>query len=334
MIKNKKQNIVFIHRGRNQKSKDIGRLFTNIDYNFDYRGKNRIFLILKAMLTVSEIPKADIYFVEGGICLNAAYFVKLFRAKKAKIILMIPEPFFNLDKMKGIKLWWVKKMLSKVDAVIAISDLVKEDAKKYFSGPIEIAHHPVLNINRFKNVSIAWNKKRLVYVVERPLEVGQIKGLDIAVKSFKIAKKRISDLELWLVGSGTENLDYNIRGIKYLGYQKIEDVFSKSQIIISPSRYDAFNLAVAEASLCGLLPIVSNKTGAREFIKKVDASLVINSFDPKEYAEKIINLFNTNPSELKKISSELKKEVSYYNEKNCFIEYKKAMKKIMAKLFR
>ena len=110
--------IIFIHRGRNNKSKEIGRLFTSSDYNFDYRGKSKVILLLKALLTATEIPKADIYFVEGGLCLNAAYFVKLIKARKSKIILMVPEPLFDIERMSKIARFWIRTMLKKVDGII------------------------------------------------------------------------------------------------------------------------------------------------------------------------------------------------------------------------
>ena len=137
--------IIFIHRGRNNKSKEIGRLFTSSDYNFDYRGKNKIMLLLKAFITSLEIPSADIYFVEGGLCMDVAYFKKLFNPK-SKVILMVPEPLFDFDHKSVISKIWIKHMIKKADGIIAISQIVKEDAKKIYKGPIEKTPHFITNI--------------------------------------------------------------------------------------------------------------------------------------------------------------------------------------------
>ena len=57
-------------------------------------------------------------------------------------------------------------------------------------------------MERLKKIDAYINSKKIVFVCERPKETGHIKGLDIAINTFKIVKKKIVDAELLLIGSG------------------------------------------------------------------------------------------------------------------------------------
>lgn len=318
--------IIFIHRGRNEKSKEMGRMFTRTDYNFDFRGKSKIALLLKAMLTATEIPKADVYFVEGGVCLNAAYFVKLFKATTSKIVLMVPEPFFNLENVSKIKQWYIKRMLKKVDGIIAVSRMVADDARKVYNGPIELGHHYPVNIDRFLKARGDLDSKRLVFVGDRPSETGYTKGLDIVIEAFKMLKEREPDAELFLIGAGTENLDYGVQGIHYMGFQKPEEIFKRCSVIVSPGRYDAFPIAIVEACCSGVIPIISNRTGSKEF---VDSSLVVDSWNPEDYAEAIRNVWEMSRSKRKALSDSLNKKAKVFDKEYCKNEFRKAWGKLL-----
>ena len=320
--------VVYIHRGRNRKSTEIGKLFTNADFNFDYRGKNIFLLILKALLTSTEIPKADIYFVEGGLCLNVAFFVKALRVRSSKIILMVPEPLFHLSNASFYKIWWIKKLMSKVDGVIAVSEMVGDDARKVYSGPIEIGHHYAIDLERYLDVKPNFNSRKIAFVVDRPNETSAVKGLDAAIKTFKIIKEKFPESELLLLGAGTEFLDFGIDGIKYLGFIDMLGVYKEISIIISPAKYDAFPVVIVEAACAGVVPFISSTVGSKEFVEKVDPFFVIPSQSPDEFARRIIAWWQRDKAEVKKKSEELRKVAQYYNKDNCMKEFKRAWKKL------
>ncbi|NQY74251.1 MAG: glycosyltransferase family 4 protein [Candidatus Margulisbacteria bacterium] len=301
--------IIYIHRGRNKKAVRVGKLFTSQDYNFDFRGKNRVLLLLKAWITAREIPQADIYFVEGGLCFWPAWFLKK-RFPTSKIILRAMDPLFYLDPRKKtiatfFYKWRMKQMKACLDGMIAVSEMIKNDALKWISCPIKVVPNFIIDIERFKP-SHSDSQNTLVFVCERPLETGYVKGLDRVIDIFQQVKKKVPDTELILVGSGTENLNYNIEGIEYLGYQEIEKVYQRASITILPARYDAFPLVVGETILSGVIPIVSDHVGSQALLTQHKDKLVVNGDDSLEpFVSAVCHIMSLSTEQRKNILNDL-----------------------------
>lgn len=324
-------NIVYIHRGRNAKSIEIGKLFTSTDYNFDYRGKKLVLLLAKALITATEIPKADVYFVEGGICLHPAVFTKIIKSPKSQIILMVPEPLFHIDDMSYVKRKYLKWALSHISGIIAVSQMVAQDAKQLYNGPVFVGHHYIINHQRFINIEADHQSKKMIFVIERPIETGYIKGLDIVLETFNILKNKFTDAELLLIGSGTESLQHMPKGVQCLGFQKPEDVFPKCSVIISPARYDAFPLAIAEACCSGLIPVISSKVGSKEFIAPVKKDLIIPSLSPDKFAQKIAELWQKPIPIKKQLAKKLSANASIFTKDYCLNEFRESWNAIYKK---
>lgn len=309
----KSEDVVYIHRGRNPGCVEIGRLFTRSDYNFDYRGTSKILLLLKALITSTEIPRSKIYFVEGGLCMNVAMFVKRIRCPKSRIILMVVEPLFDLDGAPSWKKRYVRWLVSHADGIITISNMVRDDARKYYSGPLEVGNFYIRNLDSLLACDADVHSHRMVFVVERPKETGRVKGLDVVVEAYRMIKTEVPDAELLLIGAGTETLTYDDPSIKCLGFVNIMDVFKRCSVILSPARYDAFPLAVAEAAATGLIPIISSRVGSKEYVAKVYAGLVVDSLDPKKYADAVLDVWRMKPKAREALAERLKDEARVLN---------------------
>jgi len=331
---------IAIHRGRNSKSTAICKAITNIDYNFDYRGFTNgsklspFWFYLKAWLTSKEIPEAKNYFIEGGLCFMVGYFLKK-RYPDSKLFVMVPEPIFYMDKNRS----WLGKFLfnsrmkmmkETVDHFFFISKMVKDDAISFLGNNIRYSYlrHFIINIERFKYIP---NKaKNIIYVCERPHDTGYIKGLDIAVKIFEKYNKKYNEAKLYIVGSGTEALKYGNKNILCLGYCNMEEIYKKCSILISPSRYDAFPLVVAESALCGLVPIVSKKTGIKEILEPINKELIIDINDTDKWIEIIEKYMFMREDSRENLYTQMQKEFIKLNQKdiiNNFIKEFNLLKK-------
>ncbi|MEK6881575.1 MAG: glycosyltransferase family 4 protein, partial [Nanoarchaeota archaeon] len=51
-----------------------------------------------------------------------------------------------------------------------------------------------------------------------------------------------------------------------INYDKLVDLYNKAHVLVAPSRADAFNIPVAEALACEVMPIISNFQGASDFV--------------------------------------------------------------------
>ena len=155
----------------------------------------------------------------------------------------------------------------------------------------------------------------------------QGKRLDRLVEAFAILAQERNDVQLIIVGSGSEHskligmvnsLSEDIkRRIKFLGFQEnIPVVLQLSDIFVLPSDSEGLPLACLEAMSCGLISIVKNCGGPVEIIK--DGS---NGFLVEKSREGVANGIKRALN----LSSEEKGQISHNARK--FVEEKFDLKK-------
>jgi len=320
---------IAIHRGRNSKSTEICKAITSIDYNFDFRGfhggskLNPFWLLLKAWITSKEIPPAKNYFIEGGMLFWVGFFLKK-RYPNSNLFLMVPEPAFYLDLNKSFiakKFFYFKIAMMKktVKHYFLISQMIVEDAKKYLGNDISysILRHYVNNIEQFTFNKNEKKENIILFVIERPNDTGYVKGLDIAIKIFENLDKQ--DIKLYLVGSGTENLSFNNPNIKGLGFCNMQEIYKKAKILIAPARYDAFPLVIAEASLSGVIPIISNNVGMKELL---NSDMVIDIDNIEKWIKAIEKYIDMDDTQRYEILEKLNIEFRRLNQKDIIEKFK------------
>jgi glycosyltransferase involved in cell wall biosynthesis len=78
------------------------------------------------------------------------------------------------------------------------------------------------------------------------------------------------------------------KGLPVVMPGKLRDVlpaYWAADVLVYPSRYDAFGMAVLEAMACGLPVIVSDAAGSHEIVG--DAGIVLNSLEPASIRDAI-----------------------------------------------
>lgn len=324
--------IIFIHRGRNPNVDYLGSFFTRKDFIFDYRGKNSLILLLKSFFVSLKIPSADFYLVEGGLCFWPVFFKKIFY-RKIKIILIAPEPIFNYRTRSKFKNFLLKKIFQSIDYILPISQLVAQDSRFYINKPYFLINCVFLKKNDQQSFLINkpdYNKKNLLFIINRPKETGWTKGLDVTLKIFDLLSKIDKEWHLYIIGAGTEDYFAENRSshIHLEGYQDPKKYFSFCPFILSPSRYDAFSFGVLQSCLAGLIPIISLTTGVKEFISKIDKSLIIDYKKPEKYVEQILFLNSLSQEKKIELVDNLKEKAKSYNEEKFNLELNQAIKNI------
>jgi glycosyltransferase involved in cell wall biosynthesis len=131
------------------------------------------------------------------------------------------------------------------------------------------------------------------------------KGVDIVYEAFKIVKKEFPKAELFIVGKMpdlSKYLDCNVEGVHCLGYvENLNEVIKKSALYVHMGRGDTFPLSCIEAMLGGLPTIVSEWTGTKEVVEKVDKNLIVE-LDPSKLVKKIKLYFSLDYEEKSKLS--------------------------------
>ena len=318
---------VLVHRGKNDRSHFVGSLIAQDFFVFDYRGTNTAFMLCKAFFMSFFIPKADVYFVEGGLCLWPVYFKKMFYPS-AKVILMVAGPLFHTGKRSALRNEILKKVLSIVDFVFPSSDLVARDMRFYMG---HIPSHTVyrfvtMDMEKLLNTTPNYQNKNILFVIRRPKETGWTKGLDVVFNIFKEVLKLDPEFHLYLIGYGTEKLKNVLPHVHLENDQDPAEYFARCPFTLSPSRYDAFNFSIVEAAVAGVIPLVSPTTGASEFIAAVRPDFVILHEDPQSYAKKIIEIYRTDQGVKDSLALQLRAYARKFTKENTIEEFKKAIK--------
>jgi glycosyltransferase involved in cell wall biosynthesis len=268
--------------------------------------------IVKSVLT---LPKNyDVYFCEGTYIIPALARKLGILNRKAKIVNILASPFLyytKIGRIKGIRKKFALWLLKEVDLFVSVGKMEDKILKEILPNAKSIVVYPkpkkevvtaltkdtrIPNLSSYKLLIIGTNS-------------AYCKGVDIVYEAFKIVKKEFPKAELFIVGKMldlSKYVDRNVEGVHCLGYvENPKDVIKNSALYVHMGRGDAFSLSTIEAMLGGLPTIVSEWTGAKEVVKKVDKNLIVE-LDPNKLAKKIKWYFSLNYKEKLKLSKKSK----------------------------
>ena len=132
------------------------------------------------------------------------------------------------------------------------------------------------------------------------LQIGDIdknKNVDTTIKSIDILNKKGYKIKLDLVGKIKDKEIFKridkLNYVNYLGYKSKEElikIYRKNHIFILPSIHETFGLVYAEAMSQGLPLIYTRGQGFDGQFEEGEVGYAVDSNDPNDIAEKIINL--------------------------------------------
>jgi glycosyltransferase involved in cell wall biosynthesis len=223
---------------------------------------------------LKDIEKVDLIHAHGAM-LNGTLARKL--AKRWGVPYVLTEHTGPFSKVvnNSIKKVTVKKVMENASAVLAVSHHLKQEILQHKINPkrIEVTHNPVdtglfqLKENKlFKNIVFAGR-------------MDENKGALRAVKAFHVLNKREKDWTCTLCGDGKEmeavrvyisdnQLSDAVKVKGMLNESEVAIEFQKADVFISPTRYESFGLAIAEALACGLPVITTKNTAPKEYVKE------------------------------------------------------------------
>lgn len=135
-----------------------------------------------------------------------------------------------------------------------------------------------------------------------------LKGVDIALEAIALARSRIPDLCLLVVGgpSGIEghaeanrlrrraaqaDLDGAVRFLPAQPHDQLADFYRAADVVICPSRSESFGLVAVEAQACAT-PVIAAKVGGLAFgVVHEESGLLIEGWDPVDYAAALGRVF-------------------------------------------
>lgn len=122
-----------------------------------------------------------------------------------------------------------------------------------------------------------------------------LKGGPDVLKAFSIAKKRIPELELVIIGPNYSK-EMDQEGVLYVGAvadrEKLLEYYRSADLFLLPSRCDSFGFVFLEAMTQGLVCVGSNLNAMPEIISDCESGYIVEPGDYQRIAEVIIDFYN------------------------------------------
>lgn len=204
-----------------------------------------------------KLPDGDVYITESNFY-APIIIKKLLQKKKVTVINIAGSP--SIFKINNMVMKWLMNM---IDVMLVEGKFGEEQIRKagykgktqiiypdYYDKPLERikCKDPSTKLKIFCMANNSW----------------KIKGLDIL-------EKAIYDVECEVYVAGKSSYvsqNYKLTMLGELNNSQIQDLFSKCNLYIQPSRFDTFSISVLEAAYNGLPVLVSDKCGVKEFVKE------------------------------------------------------------------
>ncbi len=227
-----------------------------------------------------------------------------------------------------------KMIYTASDPIISLFDRAREIQISYGAPPEKTIIIPNgVDIERLGNLI----KKRSTDIPPVITLIGRvvpIKDIKTFIKAIRIVANHIPDIEGWIVGPGDEDPDYArecrflvetlglMKNVKFLGFQKIDDILPKSGILTLTSISEGMPLVVIEGFAAGVPAVTTDVGSCRQLIyggiDKYDISLgkageVVPIANPTELAKAYIRILKDRNIWNRYSQTALKRVKKYYS---------------------
>lgn len=213
----------------------------------------------------------------------------------------------------GKRIWWwkrAKKYMNQADAIICISDAIKEKYSKLLSNKNTFRIYNGVDIHSFLINREIMEKSKSCYLLcvgrigpgkgqkDLILALGELKKNYRLMPTVAFAGTYTNEI-LEKYSKLAKELDI-IDQVQFLGQvEKINELYSKTDILCMCSKAEAFGRVTVEAMLSGNLVIGSNSGGTPEILDHGQYGILYAPSNYQDLAEKIKYCIN-NPKEIRK----------------------------------
>lgn len=190
----------------------------------------------------------------------------------------------------------MKRFFPKLSAYIVLSQYDQRDYREKLGIETVVMTNPRSFTSEEKSKSV--NKHFLMVT-----RFEYVKGLDMAMESFRTFAKKEDSWDLILVGSGTLEKEihkmaeeYGISDrVQFIGYSNNpQQYYLESSVLLMPSRWEGWPMSVLEAYEYGL-PVIAYHVAAMDLIiRDGETGLIVDAFDTNQFADAMLKLANDN----------------------------------------
>ena len=191
-----------------------------------------------------------------------------------------------------------KFTIKSADAIISVSkkDLILLKKRHFLSSERNYYIPNGIDVNKFKNDTNI--EKKYITFVGR---LSNIKGIDIFIDFAKKLYRKDNSLNFLIVGSGPllnlvkeAQKKIPIKYYPYYPYNKIENIYNKSKIIVLSSRFEGLPTTLLESLACETPIIANNVGGISEILKNNENGLLFQNLNNESAIKKILEILHDN----------------------------------------
>lgn len=269
--------------------------------------------------TIAAIHKKNRIDIIEGAELSFAFLPKI---KEIKYIIRLHggHHFFAEGENREINRWkgfQEERSFKKADAFIAVSNYVKSHTSKYLSyhnKPIEVIFNPI-NSQLFQPKDVEIDLNNITFAGT----ICEKKGVRQLIQSFPLVKEKFPNAILnlygrdWLFSDGSSyvkmlqeielpKLGEYAKDVVFHGavsFVEIPNIYAKAAICVFPSHMETLGLVAPEAMAMGK-PVIFTRLGpGPEVIVDGETGWLCNPYEPRDIANKILDVFSNFDSALK-----------------------------------
>lgn len=234
----------------------------------------------------------------------------------------------------GKRIWFrlISYTGNKIDSMIAQSQGMKDDLVKEFKiseAKIKVIPNPSFNfINNNSLIGNNHHKNEILFVGR----LTEAKGTNYLLEIFKIAKSKVPDLHLTIVGTGEKlqelkdkvtELEYT-DSVSFEGYQSdLSSYYKKANATVLTSLFEGFPNVLVESISFGT-PVISFDcpSGPRDIIIPNLNGILVDHLNIKDFAQAIINVIE---GKIQFNKEEIINSSKRYNIDNIVLQYEKLL---------
>lgn len=212
------------------------------------------------------------------------------------------SPYFQKESIANkIRVKLAKFLVWQADKIRVVSERIKNSLRKIDVEEKKITVMPIYSEINEAERKIEKKNRRAKFIFLTIGRLSREKNIYMQIKAMAEVSKKYFDVELWIIGDGSQKAELKEiarkfgvgQQIKFFGWQKkLEKFYEQADVFLLTSNYEGWGMVVVEAASFGL-PIIMTDVGlAGEFIKHNENGIVIPVAAANKLGESMIRLIS------------------------------------------